>query len=296
MTHDFATLQPDYQKNIDNMEIRDEDAARIDNIARRIIKHKEQYQQVADAMAPKDNSRIIPWQLIGAIHYRESDLDFSTHLHNGDPLTARTYHVPAGRPIDGDPPYSWVDSAIDALEMKGWQKVKDWTLPYIAYKAEEYNGFGYRAHNVSDPYLWSGTNDYDKGKYVSDGNFDASVVDRQMGIMPIIYRTLALDVDNSRVASGSRTLTLIPRVKSAIIAAGGGYFTLDSLNAVPTYITNAKALGLPIYAWLAIAGCAGFWFVLSIIENYRMQEYKNGNYTPSSLVPNKVDSSTPLTK
>jgi lysozyme family protein len=46
----------------------------------------------------------IPWFFIGLTHYRECNLDFGKHLHNGDPLTARTVQVPAGRPLKGKPP------------------------------------------------------------------------------------------------------------------------------------------------------------------------------------------------
>ncbi len=39
----------------------------------------------------------VPWELIGAIHFRESSLDFNKCLHNGDPLGQKTVRVPAGR-------------------------------------------------------------------------------------------------------------------------------------------------------------------------------------------------------
>ncbi len=42
--------------------------------------------------------RAVPWALIAAIHFRESDQDFTKHLHNGDPLGARTVHVRSGGP------------------------------------------------------------------------------------------------------------------------------------------------------------------------------------------------------
>ena len=45
---------------------------------------------------------LVPWQVIGVIHSREADCDFHCHLHNGDPLTGRTIHVPKGRPLEGD--------------------------------------------------------------------------------------------------------------------------------------------------------------------------------------------------
>ena len=57
----------------------------------------------------------VPWQIIGIIHVLESNGDFTTHLHNGDPLTDRTVSVPKGRPDDGEPLFNWKASALDAV-------------------------------------------------------------------------------------------------------------------------------------------------------------------------------------
>src|SRR4051812_29586596 len=61
----------------------------------------------------------IPWWCIAAIHSLEAGLSFRCHLHNGDPLSDRTVRVPKGRPAtppaNGILPYSWVESAVDAL-------------------------------------------------------------------------------------------------------------------------------------------------------------------------------------
>src|SRR5256885_12639573 len=67
-------------------------------IARAIIKNRARYAAVEAATG-------VPWFMIGPIHARESDMDFKTHLHNGDSLAARTHHVPAGRPRRGHPPF-----------------------------------------------------------------------------------------------------------------------------------------------------------------------------------------------
>ena len=50
---------------------------------RAIAEAKPRYDQVANATG-------VPWYVIGIIHEMEGGLNFSTHLHNGDPLTART--------------------------------------------------------------------------------------------------------------------------------------------------------------------------------------------------------------
>jgi len=123
----------------------------------------------------------------------ESSFNFGTHLHNGDPLTARTTHVPAGRPSTGNPPFSWEESAVDALGYDGASSIKEWDLATILYFLEGYNGWGYRtgAGQATTPpkrsaYLWSMTNQYEKGKYVADGKFDPNAVSTQAGVCAIL--------------------------------------------------------------------------------------------------------------
>ena len=87
--------------------------------------------------------------MIGAIHFRESSLNFNTCLHNGDPLGQKTVRVPAGRPPGKDEVFNtWEEAAIDALNMKGKLGFNEITqtnqLEQVAGYAEKYNGFGYR--------------------------------------------------------------------------------------------------------------------------------------------------------
>ena len=120
----------------------------------------------------------------------ECSQNFNEHLHNGDALTARTIHVPKGRPTEGDPPFSWEDSASDALVFEGYSQWKDWTIPGMLYKLEGYNGWGYRLYHpeVKSPYLWSASNQYLSGKYVSDGTWSDSAVSTQCGAAVLLRR------------------------------------------------------------------------------------------------------------
>src|SRR6185503_1942949 len=131
----------------------------------------------------------------GMIHEMEGGLNFATHLHNGDPLTHRTVQVPAGRPPNGLPPFQWEESAIDALTLEGFAAVKLWTIERIAYQLEAYNGWGYRSRNtgVNTPYLWSATNNYQKGKFVRDGVFDPNAVSGQIGAMALLRRLIDIE-------------------------------------------------------------------------------------------------------
>lgn len=132
----------------------------------------------------------IPWYFIACVHYLECSFSFKKHLHNGDPLTGYTVQVPAGRPKVGHPPpFTFNESAVDALKFMGFDKVRSWILPFILRKLEAYNGFGYfKYQKINSPYLWSFSNHYTKGKYVKDGKFDKEAVSQQTGSAVILKR------------------------------------------------------------------------------------------------------------
>lgn len=120
----------------------------------------------------------------------EGSCNFKVHLHNGDPLTGKTVQVPAGRPRNGTPPFTWEISAEDALIVKGFHNISDWSIPAMLYRFEGYNGFGYRktSINIPSPYLWSFSNHYNKGKFVADGKFNGSAVSKQCGTAVLLRR------------------------------------------------------------------------------------------------------------
>jgi lysozyme family protein len=141
----------------------------------KIVANRNRYEEVEGLAG-------VPWYVIATIHSLEGSLNFKTHLHNGDPLTAKTVHVPKGHP-PGSPPFRWEVSALDALTFDHMTDVKKWTLGVILFKLEGFNGFGYRTRHpeVLTPYLWSFSNHYEKGKFVADGKFDANAVSKQCG-------------------------------------------------------------------------------------------------------------------
>ena len=170
----FNDLKAEYAANYQACTPRPQAAQNIDFYVSRLNKFKNVYASAGSDLR-------IPWYFIGILHAMESGFNFGGHLHNGDPLTARTVHVPAGRPLTGSPPFTWIDSARDALMFEGLQHETEWTLPRVLYLFERYNGMGYRKRGVPSPYLWSFSNIYSKGKFVADGHFDANAVPAQCG-------------------------------------------------------------------------------------------------------------------
>ncbi|MBW4643573.1 MAG: hypothetical protein KME23_11395 [Goleter apudmare HA4340-LM2] len=179
-------LKAEYQELWNSCNIKPENLHLSQNIVAKIRLNRPRYE----ALQQKIN---VPWYFIAVIHNMESSLQFTRHLHNGDSLKQRTINVPKGRPIP--PPingwgvgYTWEESAIDALTLKDFNKVKDWSLAAQLWQIERYNGFGYRQYHpeVLTPYLWSGTNLYTKGKYTSDGKWDNEAVSAQIGVVALL--------------------------------------------------------------------------------------------------------------
>lgn len=203
----FADLQAEYAQLWRRMEMNPERREEIDRIAARLLANKERYQGVSQHTGA-------PWYFIAALHQRESGADFTRHLHEGSPLTDRTKRVPRGRPANGHPPFTWEQSAIDALtvgnhDMRG---VNPWTIERMCFEAEKYNGWGYRNRRRPSPYVFAGSTAYVSGKFVGDHQFDPHAVDKQCGVTPIIKRLAELDssIVLSRPGSALAPISHIP--------------------------------------------------------------------------------------
>jgi len=179
LSKEYRTL---YQKMIYsyNIYITNHD---VNKIIKKILNNKLRYVNV-------EMETDVPWYVVACLHAMESNCNFEKHLHNGDSLLNKTVNHPSDRP-ESNPPFTWVESAIDAIEYKGLDKWYDWTIEGVLFKIEGYNGFGYRMYHshVKSPYLWSGTNHYTCGKYIADGKWSETAVSKQIGAA-IILREL----------------------------------------------------------------------------------------------------------
>ena len=177
------SLQLEYIQLYRSMEIRLNKLALVNKEIDELLKEKSRYEEVGEPLG-------VPWYFVALVHRMESSGNFAAHLHNGDPLTKRTRQVPKGRPKKGKPPFTWEESAIDALKYKKLHREDDWSLPRILYQLEKYNGWGYRLYHqhVFSPYLWSYCDHYDSGKYVRDGTFSDTAVSQQVGAAVFMRR------------------------------------------------------------------------------------------------------------
>ena len=178
-----SSLKKEYEDLFNTCAIRPERLATVEALIASLLSNRSRYDSVGEDLG-------IPWFFIAVIHNMEASQNFTKHLHNGDPLTARTVQVPAGRPKSGTPPFTWEQSATDALTMKGLGAGIDWGLAGTLYQIERYNGWGYRLYHayVRSPYLWSFSNHYVSGKYVADGTWSDTVASKQCGAAVLLRR------------------------------------------------------------------------------------------------------------
>lgn len=173
----MANLAELNRQRWDNAKIPTNKGPEFKAVADKIRLHKDRYVAVEKATG-------VPWWFIGVIHYRESSLDFTKSLAQGDPWNKKSTHVPKGR----GPFLSWEEAAIDALKdcPPYAARNKDWTIGNTLELLEKYNGLGYANKGIPSPYIWAGTDQYVKGKYVADGKFSANYVDKQLGCAGIL--------------------------------------------------------------------------------------------------------------
>lgn len=183
----YESLIREYKELYDSLQIRSPWFGNVTRKARDIIAGRETYERI-------ESRTKVPWYVIGIIHAMECTRfpAFTQHLHNGDPLSSRTRQVPRGRPTFGNAPFTFEDSAVDALTYDGLSNNTDWCVERIAYLLEDYNGWGTRSRGVHTPYLWSGCQHYNAGKFVADHVWSPTAVSDQEGAMLLLKRIAEL--------------------------------------------------------------------------------------------------------
>jgi lysozyme family protein len=162
--------------------LRPEWIKQLDASLSRIAEARPRLEKVAQAVNT-------PWHVIGVFWLLETGGSLTAHLHNGDPLTGPTVHVPAGR---GWPPPpgadAWEFSAADAITLARLNNLDGLPIGEILGRLERANGTGYQKRGFFSPYLWAGTDLYEKGKYVADNRFDSEAVAKQPGAAALLRR------------------------------------------------------------------------------------------------------------
>jgi lysozyme family protein len=171
-------------------------------VAQKAFANRSRYVEIVHRLrALGSNMPDEAWVFIAVIHNRESSMDFTTHLGQGDPLNKKTVNVPAGRgPFTGADAFE--RGAVDALWYCAPYAAKsnrDWSISGMLTYLERYNGLAYANQGRPSPYVWSGTTAYDPpggpgGKVLVDhGPIVNSVVDKQAGVAGLLLAIDALD-------------------------------------------------------------------------------------------------------
>lgn len=178
----YGRKWPEYAGQWNKMKVVSGRKAEFEKLAQFAFDHRQQYLIIEENTG-------VPWAMIACLHRRESDADFTTYLGNGDPLKRKTVNVPKGR----GPFPDFEAGAIDALKYDRLSDVTDWRLEKALYYMELFNGAGYANKGLPSPYLWAGTNIQKPGKFVSDGRWSGTAVDKQPGCAPILMAIIELD-------------------------------------------------------------------------------------------------------
>lgn len=316
VAYSFLNNQSSYAAAWREMIIKPDILPQANTVADKIISFKDRYM-------PLEIATNVPWYFIGLVHMRESNCDFDTHLHNGDPLFERghfrrTIHEPVKRPI-ADPQngvtYTFEESALDALHYE-FGTVSEWSIEQIAYFLEKYNGFGYRMRGIASPYLWAGSNQYVKGKFVEDGaaHWRPEVVDKQLGAMVVLKCILDKTQPLPDIASEGiyevKTKTPIspsadiPKPKSAQLrkvsrkfwltewtqsfltwATGGtvGATVLDigNIQATRTYVDTVKSFAVSNGVYIVIGALIAAFIVTTFLKRWMKEDVQEGRNIPS---------------
>jgi lysozyme family protein len=182
----FSDLKKLNRQRWDNAKILAQWSAEADRQARKIMGLAPRYKVVEKLTG-------VPWYVIAVKHLREASCDFRGVLHNGEKIIGKnrkTTLVPANR----GPFKTWEEAAVDALRLKDLHRITDWSIERVLYECERFNGWGYHWKKRVSPYVWSGTNLYSSGKYVSDGKYSASHVDTQLGVAIVLKKLQAMGV------------------------------------------------------------------------------------------------------
>lgn len=150
----------------------------------KILDNRELYKKAAEyCWLRYDKGHFnVPWQVIAILHLMEAGCNPMRQILNGEYWSRETKYVPKGM----GPWCSFERSCLSSFTID--KKVPPvWDIPNTLYYFEAHNGFGYRRYrNINSPYLWSFTNHYVNGKYISDGRYDEDAISKQPGVAAIL--------------------------------------------------------------------------------------------------------------
>ncbi len=237
----LSVLRPEYEQLFANCKIRRNWLEQIHYVAGIILNNRDRYEKVAQVVNP-----LMPWYVVGLLHYLKTNFSLDRHLHNSDPLTNRTVNYPSGRPLQ-EPingwavGYTWEESAVDLLCGSGFDRAKKWDMPGgILWHIECYTGMEYRSGGMYSPYLWSGTNWYKKGQYENGTNYNPELVFERVGAGAVLfymyYQSLLLQEQTPATAAAAVGAGVTTAMASTV-----GTLRINNPTGQGTYLKQSMA-------------------------------------------------------
>lgn len=175
----FDDLQADYTQRLAAMKFTQQMAAKA--VAERLLKNRDRFLALQASCG-------VPALWVMPVFERENP-SFDDYLGNGDAIDKATVHVPKGR----GPFVTWEAGAADSLVLDHVTLCPEWTWARACYEWELWNGFGPRNHGRTSGYLWTGTDQYEGGKYIADGVWSRGTWDKQLGCVIVATQIALLD-------------------------------------------------------------------------------------------------------
>lgn len=229
--------------------------------ARRFVapEAKQRYQNISFLIQER-HGKHIPWWFIPLVHEREcvgGNTNWHCSIAQGDAFNKVSIHRPTGigpfASFENAAVYSLVHAAPHAANNTNWSGGGVMTI------GEKYNGLGYANKGRPSPYIWAGTDQYVKGKYVKDGVYDPNKVDAQLGMaitlkeMMKLDPSIVLDGDHPGQASESRAS------ETTVVTTG----TAGGMEAAHQF----SVLG---YDWVVVSLVAGIFIITASVIAYKI--------------------------
>ena len=309
MAYPFAALSAGYTSLLATMQVTN--PGLVNATAIKLLNYVDQgyYQSVSE----EDG---IPQVWMATSFERESSSNFHTSPAQGDPLWEKSIHVPRGLGpyidhTDINPLHwvqAWARAAKDAYHIDRLDTVgaANWSWERACFEGELFNGFGYRQFGVNTPYLWACTSHYTVGKYGSDGHFNRSMHDTQIGIVPVMFRMVSLrpSLSLSNAFPSSSPTPMPQAAPVALKDARALQIALNTLGTDPPLVvddsygrmTRRAVSSFQQAHGLDVDGIAGAETWLAINKALRDKTAaETPPPTPTSLAPNEPIASIPAT-
>lgn len=238
-------------------------SAAAQKFAHRALKFKDNYISIAEQIKARYGLHV-PWWFIPLVHERECihGVDnWNCNIAQGAPYNQKSRDVPYNGPFS-----TFQEAAIAALVAEAPHAAKwtNWSGGGVMTIGEQYNGLGYARMGRPSPYVWSGTDQYVKGKYTRDHHFDPNVVDTQLGIAVALHAMMQLDPSIQLDGDLPRQDFVSRKAETAVVGSTMSTVLASINDIVPGYDLS----------WLDVTGIVAGLVIIASVAIYFINKHK----------------------